>query len=196
MADITLQAIIAAHTDLLAAHAEEFLPMIRLLLLLGEGPISPERLATVMHWAPSETGAFLRSSGLVVDAEGHIHTVAESGCALDALLVPMLTGHSAPVVSTCPATGKKIRLNVTPNGIENLDPPSAVLSLRLPSPETRADTVRGIICAYGHFFADREHAAAWPALHPEAVVLSVADAAQLAHEIATAARSYAEKTVA
>ena len=50
------------------------------------------------------------------------------------------------------------------------------------------------ICAYGHFFVDREHASAWPDLHPEAVLLSVEDAVHLAHEIANAARRYAEKT--
>lgn len=170
--------------------------MIRLLLLLGEGPVSPERLATVMHWKSSQAEALLQAGGFVTDDEGNIQIVAGAGCALDTLLVPMLTGHSSPVVATCPATGRQIRLTVTANGVEDLVPPSAVLSLRLPNLETRAETVRGTICAYGHFFVDREHAVTWPALHPEAAVLSVADAAQLAHEIANAARSYADKTVA
>lgn len=192
MRDIPLQEIITAHTDLLATQAEEFLPMIRLLLLLGEGPISPERLAARMQWTLEETKAFLGAAGLVVDAEGHIQTVAGAGCALDTLLVPMLTGQLASVVASCPATGRDIRLIATPLGVEEFEPPSAVLSLRLPGPTTQAETVRGTICTYGHFFADREHAASWPALHPEAVLLPVDEAAQLARAIVSAARSYAD----
>jgi len=109
-------------------------------------------------------------------------------------LFPLLTGRPARVVSTCPATGKPIRLTVSPQGIEDLDPPGAVLSLRLPSPETSAGNVQSSICAYGHYFVDREHASTWPSLHPEAALLSVADAAHLAREIANAARGYAERT--
>lgn len=193
MRDIPLQEIILAHTDSLAAHAEGFLPTIRFLLLQGSGPVSPEQLATAMHWTPSEVEVFLHSSGHVVDAEGNIQTVAGSGCALDTLLFSMLTGRSTRVVSTCPATGKEIRLTVTPQGIADLDPQGAVLSLRLPNSETTAWNAGETICSYGHFFVDREHASTWPGLHPEAVLLSVEDAAHLAHEIANAARGYAEK---
>ena len=194
MPQLTLQEIITAHTDALAAHSEEFLPTIRLLLLQGAGPVSPERLATAMRWTPLEVEAFLHSSGLVVDAEGDIQMGAGSGCALDTLLAPMLTGHAARVVSTCKASGKQIHLTATPHGVEDLDPEGAVLSLRLPGPETRACNAQETICAYGHFFVDREHASIWSALHPEAVLLSVEDAVHLAHEIANAARRYAEKT--
>ena len=195
MKDIPLEEIITAHTDALSAHAEEFLPTIRLLLLLGSGPVSLERLANVMQWTPEEVEAFLHASGFVVDAGGNIQTVAGSGCALDALLVPMLTGRSTHVASTCPVTGKEIRLTATPDGVEDLHPEGAVLSLRLPGPETTASNVQTIICAYGHFFVDREHASTWPGLHPDAVLLSIDDAARLAHEIAIAARRHAGKVV-
>jgi Alkylmercury lyase len=193
MIDLPLQDIITAHTDALSAHAQEFLPTIRLLLLQGSGPVSPEQLATEMQWTCSEVGAFLRSSGLLVDADGNIQTVAGSGCALDTLLAPMLTGRSTRVDSTCPATGKEIRLTATPHGVEDMAPEGAVLSLRLPSRETSAGNARETICVYGHFFVDREHASTWPGLHPDAVLLSVADAAHLAREIAHAARRHAEK---
>ena len=171
MVDLPLQDIITAHTDALSAHAQEFLPTIRLLLLQGSGPVSPEQLATVMQWTRSEVGAFLRSSGLA----------------------PMLTGRSTRMDSTCPATGKEIRLTATPHGVEDMAPEGAVLSLRLPSLETSAGNAGETICAYGHFFVDREHASTWPGLHPDAVLLSVADAAHLAREIANAARRHAEK---
>ncbi len=189
----TLHEIITAHTDALAAHSEEFLPTIRLLLLQGAGPVSPERLATAMHWTPLEVEAFLHSSGLVVDADGDIQMGAGSGCALDTLLAPMLTGQAARVVSTCKASGRQIHLTATPEGIRDLEPASAVLSLRLPSSETDASNAPATICAYGHFFVDREAASTWPGLHPEAVLLAVGDAARLAEALAKAARRYAEK---
>ena len=193
MPQLTLQEIITAHTDALAAHSEEFLPTIRLLLLQGAGQVSPERLAAAMHWTPLEVETFLHSSGLLVDAEGDIQMGAGSGCALDTLLAPMLTGHAARVVSTCKASGKQIHLTATPHGVEDLDPEGAVLSLRLPSSETSASNAPATICAYGHFFVDREAASTWPGLHPEAVLLSVGDAARLAQALASATRRYAEK---
>jgi len=206
MLDIPLQDIITAHTDSLAAHAEEYLPLIRLLLLQGAGPVSPERLATAMHSTRAEIEAFLQLSDFVVDPSGHIHlspgphsiyldgrTFALAGCALDTLVFPLLIGRPARVVSPCPATGRPIRLTVTEQGIEDLDPQGAVVSLRLPGETTSACDVRTTICAYGHFFVDRERASAWPDLHPEAVLLSVEDAAHLAREIANASRRYVEK---
>jgi hypothetical protein len=194
MVHIPLQEVIIAHTDALAAHSEGFLPMICFLLLQRSGPVSPDRLATAMHWTPSEVEAFLHASGLVLDDRGTLQTVAGSGCALDTLLFSMLTGHATRVVRTCPATGKQIRLTVTDAGTLDLDPQGAVLSLRLPGPATNASNAGETICAYGHFFVDREHASAWPDLHPEAVLLSVEDAVTLASALATAARRYAEKT--
>jgi hypothetical protein len=98
------------------------------------------------------------------------------------------------VLSTCPATGRQIRLTITAEArIEDLDPQAAVLSLRLPSETTNVCNVRETVCHYGHFFVDREHASTWPGLHPEAVLLSVEEGAQLAREIASAARTYMEK---
>jgi len=130
----------------------------------------------------------------VVDADGTLQTVAGTGCALDSLVLRLLSERAADVVATCPATERTIHLTVTQDGIEALDPPSTDLSLRLPDPQTRAETVRGTICAYGHFFADPEHASRWPRLHPDAVLLSVVDATLLAREIAIAARRFAEQT--
>jgi alkylmercury lyase len=188
MRDLPLQNIVTAHTDALAAHAEEFLPMIRYLLLLGDGPVMPERLASALRWTPPQAEAFLQASGLVLDEEGNLQMVAGAGCALDRLLAPMLTGRSARVMSTCPASGWPIRLIATPHGVDEADPPETVVSLRLPGPETRAEAVQGAICAYGHFFVDRERAARWPRLHREALLLSVTDATQLARAFAAGLR--------
>lgn len=207
MRDIPLQDIITAHTDAVAANQEGFLLLIRLLQLLAEGnPVSLEQLATATHRTRSEIEAFLQSTDLVVDHDESIELAPEphvvhlekktltGACALDTLVYPVLLGRSARVVSTCPATGKEIRLTVTAEGrTQDLDPIASVVSLRLPGPETNICNVCETICHYGHFFVDREHASAWPDLHPEAVLLSVEDAANLAREIAGVSRKYAEQ---
>jgi len=203
MLDIPLQEIITAHIDALEVNYEGFLPLIRLLQFLGEGTsVSPEQLATATHHTREEIEAFIQSTDLVVDHGGSIDLSPDPhlvhlekktltvACALDALLFPMLIERSARVISTCPATAKEIRLTVTPRRIEDLDPEGAVLSLRLPGEKTNACNARETICTYGHFFADRVRASTWPALHSEAVLLSVEDAAHLAYELASAARRY------
>ena len=200
MLQIPMQEIITAHTDTLSNHYEEFVLLIRLLRLLGEETsVSPEHLATATHHTRAEVEAFLQSTDLVVCRDGTIDLSPDPhliqlekktltvACALDTLVYPVQLGRWAHVLSTCPATGRQIRLTVTAQErIEDLDPQSAVLSLRLPGETTN-------VCHYGHFFVDREHASTWPGLHPEAVLLSVEEGAHLAREIANASRRYMEK---
>jgi len=207
MIQIPLQEVITAHTDALAHHHEEFVLLIRLLRLLGEeDSVSPEQLATATHHTRSEIEAFLQSTDLVVCRDGSIDLSPDphliqlekktltGACALDTLVYPVLLGCSAHVLSTCPATGRPIRLTVTAKArIEDLDPKTTVLSLRLPDEETSVCNVRETVCHHGHFFVDREHAATWPGLHPEAVLLSVEEGVHLAREIMKAARRYLEK---
>jgi alkylmercury lyase len=207
MRDIPLQDIITAHTDTADTNQlEEFLPLLQFFRLRGSGPGTPERLATAMRLSPSEVETLLQSSSLVVGPDGNIHMppgphqIYADGetfagwCALDTLLFPLLIGQAARVVSTCPATGRQIRLTVTAQGtVADLDPASTVVSLRLPDETTTASNAEETICAYGHFFVDREHTLSWPDLHPEAVLLSVEDAFHPAREIANVSRTYAEK---
>ncbi len=206
MLDIPLQDIIDAHIDAAAQMQEEsFLALLQFLPLRGSGPVDPKRLSTALRRTLPEMEPLLQSSGLVVGPDGYIHLSSgphqihlngetlSGWCALDTLLFPLLMGHAARVVSTCPATGRQIRLTVTPQGIADLDPQAAVVSLLLPGEVTNACNAQATICAYGHFFVDRAHASIWPDLHPEAVLLSVEDAAHLAREIAHVARRYVEK---
>jgi alkylmercury lyase len=210
MRDIPLQDIIDAHIDA-AAHMqddESFLALDQFLLLRGSGPVDPQRLSIAMRRTLPEMEPLLQSSGLVVGPDGYIHLspgphqmhldgeTLFGWCALDTLLLPQLVGHAARVVSTCSATGRPIHFTVTEQGIvQDLDPQSAVLSLLLPGQATNICNAQEAICAYGHFFVDREHALNWPDLHAEAVLLSVEDAAYLACEIANVSRQYAEKGV-
>ncbi len=193
---------VKAHTDLLVGDQEQFRLALLLLRLLIEGkPVSPERLATVSHRSPEEIQALFQSSEIEVDQEGNIlgfglslqptpHQVRlgeqtfYAWCALDTLIFPPLLGRTAQIVSSCPATGQNIRLTVTPERVEHLEPASAVASVRAPEAGIDFCNIRGGLCLQGHFFVSHEAASTWPSLHPQAQIFSVEEAAELGRELA------------
>jgi alkylmercury lyase len=201
MTSHVLQDAIKAHEGFITAQPEEFRFVLPLLRLLASGkPVELRQLATVVHRPLEEIQAVLQSSDAEVDQAGNIvgwdlslvptphrfhlgENILYTWCALDALVFPALIGRTAHVVSTCPATGKTVSLNVTPTHIEHLEPASAAVSVRAPGAEADLCNIRAGFCMQGHFFAVHEAAVAWPALHPQAVLLSVEEAAELGREL-------------
>jgi alkylmercury lyase len=53
-------------------------------------------------------------------------------CAWDTLFIPELLGQTVRVESNCPKTSRKIQLTVAPQGVSDLDPLGAVMSLLTP----------------------------------------------------------------
>jgi alkylmercury lyase len=103
-------------------------------------------------------------------------------CAFDTVLFPPLLQVEAHVQSVCEASGQPITFVATPEGIADLLPATTVLSLILPI--ERCDCVRGTFCQQSLFFQTEEAASPWVALHPEAVLLSVEEAAALGQIVA------------
>jgi len=103
-------------------------------------------------------------------------------CAFDTVLFPPLLQVEAQVQSGCSASGQPITFVATPNGIADLLPTTSVLSLILPT--ERCDCVRGTFCQQSLFFQSEEAASPWLALRPEAILLSVEEAAQVGMLIA------------
>ena len=100
-------------------------------------------------------------------------------CAFDTVLFPSLLALEAQVQSACAASGQSIRFRVGPEGIEELTPATSVLSLILPA--DRCDCERGTFCQQSLFFQSEQDAASWMTSHPEAVLLSIEEAAMLGH---------------
>jgi len=98
-------------------------------------------------------------------------------CAFDTVLFPALLQTEAQVRSTCQTTGQPITFRATPEGITDLAPATSVVSLTLPS--ARCECVRETFCAQSHFFQAKDAAQPWIVLHPEAVLLSIEEAAAL-----------------
>lgn len=104
-------------------------------------------------------------------------------CAFDTVLFPSLLQVEAQVQSVCEATDQPITFVATRSaGIADLLPATSVLSLILPT--ERCDCVRGTFCEQSLFFQSEEAASSWMALHPDAVLLSVEEAAVLGQMVA------------
>lgn len=172
----------------------------QLLLLLVEGkPVSPDQVAVTMGKSREEVVGLLRELPSVeLDDEGNLigigltlrptpHRFEVEGrtlytwCALDALLFPSIIGKPVRIESPCPATGTMVRVQLTPDTVERVEPSSAVVSMI--TPETIED-VRSAFCNFVHFFSSSESATKWLADNPGAVVIPVADAYNLGRMLA------------
>jgi alkylmercury lyase len=172
---------------------------------LAEGqPVAPSRLAQALRVATSEVAALLQRPNLkpltYADQQGRVigfgglavqvmpHRFVVDGrtlytwCAWDSLFIPGILGRKADVESLAPESGARIRLTVAPNGVQHVEPESAVMSFLLPSAETfQADALKAMasFCHFIFFFPDSESAATWTASRPDTSVLSVSDAFDL-----------------
>lgn len=104
-------------------------------------------------------------------------------CAFDTVLFPPSLLKTAQVQSVCPVTGHPIKFVATSEGnVQDLHPASSVLSLIIPA--QRRDCVRATFCQHSLFFESEQAASIWLTAHPEAVVLSIEDAAAVGKMVA------------
>ncbi|WP_404348520.1 organomercurial lyase MerB [Phycicoccus jejuensis] len=119
--------------------------------------------------------------GLTLRPTAHRFTVAGeelyTWCALDTLMFPALLERAARIESVSPVGGDAIRVGVDPaGGVTSVEPSTAVVSLFNPDEIT---SIRSSFCNQVHYFTSPQDAADWLAGHPEAEVVTVADAFQL-----------------
>ena len=174
-----------------------------LVRLLARGhPVTPERLASALHMTAEQVAEVLAAlADLEVDPSGnvvgwgltfiptsHRFLVQEqqfyTWCALDALTYPALLRVVASVESSCPVSGAPVTLSVTPTGVHDLAPASAVVSVVIPEQGSLFDGDRGSFCTQSLFFRSRRDALTWRASSPTARLLSVAEAFQVGRLIA------------
>ena len=114
--------------------------------------ITPDEFSRTSSLDPAratELFSSLAAFGLERDEKGRIvgaalttkptpHVIRIAGkelfawCALDTLFIPGLLGKVGEVTSTCPVSQAPVRLTVSPEGVQTVDPPDAVLSVVLP----------------------------------------------------------------
>ncbi|HEX6383243.1 MAG TPA: organomercurial lyase MerB [Anaerolineae bacterium] len=168
--------------------------------LLAEGrPVSPEDVATAAGSPLDEITAVINQHmNVEYDEDGRIagagltlrptrHKVLVDGrtlytwCALDALMYLPLLERPVQVESLCAATATPVRMTVTPQGVEDLDTPTAVMSVLKPQ---KGSSVRQAFCNHVNFFRSAEVAAPWLAQQHEALILPVNDAYELGKQLA------------
>jgi len=183
---------LAAHLD--CTQEPVCRQMLQVLADVGR-PLTPVHLATLLQMSQEELRTHLaRVPDTEFDEQGNIvgwgitlvpttHQMHLRGkrvytwCAFDSVLFPALLQMEAQVHSVCATTGSPITFVATPQGIRDLTPATSVLSLILPA--ERCDCVRGTFCEQSLFFQTEEAALPWMALHAEAVLLSIQEAAAL-----------------
>lgn len=101
-------------------------------------------------------------------------------CALDTLIFPTVLDRSARISSPCHATGTPIHVTVEPTRMVDIDPSTAVVSVVVPD---GASSIRTAFCDQVHFFVSPTAAKPWLEQHPDATVLPVADAFDLARPL-------------
>ena len=101
-------------------------------------------------------------------------------CGLDGLMFAPLLKQAARLESLCPGSGTEIRITVTPEGVEHVEPASAVLSVVVPRVTAKScDEARGLFCDFSHFFSSPEAASSWLPNDQDVTVLSVEEGYRL-----------------
>jgi alkylmercury lyase len=201
MHDTELELLARQLAEGLRGEHDAFCRALARLLALGH-PVTPERLASVLQMTVEQVAEVLAGlADLEVDQSGNVvgwgltfiptpHRFRMNGqqfytwCALDALTYPALLRLPAGVESSCPVSGTKVSLSVTPAGVHDLTPPSAVISLVIPRQGSSCNGDRGSFCDQSLFFRSRRDALIWQASSPSARLLSVADAYHVGRLIA------------
>ena len=153
-----------------AERSEEFAKLLLALLReLAKGrPVSSGALASTLGWSASRVVALLEQQPCTeYDEQGNVvgygitlnetaHALEVDGqrlytwCALDALMFPVMIGKAARVLSCCAASGHSVSLRVSPDGVRDLKPASAVVSF---PPADAVPDIRRSFCCHVNFYA-------------------------------------------
>jgi alkylmercury lyase len=107
-------------------------------------------------------------------------------CAWDSLFIPEILGRSARVASLDPDSGETVRLFVTPERIESIEPKEAVISFHLArcTGLHRVGRQRdGKVLSFHIFFASRPSGERWVNKNPGTFLYSLDDAFALAKRL-------------
>jgi alkylmercury lyase len=134
-----------------------------------------------------DQGRALGFSGLAIKPMHHRFEVdgraLSTWCAFDSLFLPEILGRPARISSPDPESGELVRLAVTPERIQSVEPESAVISFILPDDRAFATSAKDVMakfCHYIYFFSSRCTGESWVARHPGTFLYALDDAFVLA----------------
>ena len=150
----------------------------------GRHPVSIGRLAAAVGLEPVDARRLAGMIGFTVRGDlvqagkageappGTASGVLQNG-AMGLFILAIATGEHLHTVSTCPATGARIRVDLTPQAVLLVDPPTAVIAI--------TDMYLGFDRQESVFFASADAAVEWVARNPRARVYPVSEYPEHAH---------------
>jgi alkylmercury lyase len=137
-----------------------------------------------------DRGRVLGFGGLAVAPMHHRFVVdgraLSTWCAWDSLFIPEILGRPAQVASAGPESGELVRLVVTPDRIESVEPDAAVISFVRPDAQAFGASVANVMAKFCHFiffFASRSSGDRWVDKNPGTFLFSLDDAFALAKRL-------------
>ena len=168
-------------------------------------PVDEAQLGRVLGISATESRALLQRDSINFlvhrDERGHVlgfgglaagpmhHRFEVDGrmlstwCAWDSLFIPEILGRPARVVSPDPESGEPVRLVVTPDRIESVEPAGAVVSFIMPDAQAFGSSAVNVIVKFCHFiffFSSRLSGESWIGRHPGTFLYSLDEAFVLA----------------
>lgn len=107
-------------------------------------------------------------------------------CALDTLIFPQLLDRPVRIESAQRTGSTPVRVSADATGVTSVEPATAVVSLVNPDDLSQ---IRSAFCNQVHYFASPDEAAPWLERHPEATVIPVAAAFELATTLVESMRT-------
>ncbi len=176
---------------------------LRLYRLLAEGQPVPRKVLAERLEVPDETvnrildgwpSVFSDNERRIVGywglsipaANKSSHTLRINGrtlsawCAWDTLFLPQLVGHTADIESASPGDAGIVRLTITPQQVERVEPVGSQMSVLVPDAQEMQKNVVTSFCHFVHFFPSRQAAQSWTAKHAGTFLLSIHEAHVLA----------------
>ena len=163
-----------------------------------------EQMAEDLGLAPDEANEFLRRRaerdanddivglmGLSLNDHPHRFSLNETRmstwCAEDTLFLPAVLQQTATVESESPLSKETVRLTIGPDGVQEVNPSSAVVSIPILEPDkadmTSAPAIWGNFCHHVFFFASRKEAEEWAGGRDDIEILSVNEGYEFGQEL-------------
>ena len=116
-------------------------------------------------------------------------------CAEDTLFLPAMLKQTATIESESPLTKEKIRLTVSPEGVEEASPTGAAVSIVVIDPDkadmSSAPAIWGTFCHHIFFFTSREEGEQWAAGRDDIEILSLDEGFDLGKQLWSKVLAYA-----
>ncbi len=127
----------------------------------------------------------------------YVNDVALSAwCAEDTLFLPSMLNQTATVESYSPVTREKVRLTVSPERVQEVSPPGAVVSIVIVDPKQKdmasVEAIWNAFCRHIYFFASREEAEQWAAGRDDIAILTVDEGFELGRQVWSRVLLYGE----